>query len=208
MLHLIGTNTSPSESELLATRQILAEKEEELKRLEIEIATPEHHNPPIRERDEILEFVKVHLPILSPAKRMPRDVWVSIFIRCLPDTQFVGPSTKDGPLLIGSVCQAWRTISHSMPTLWASISADFEDLLPPPVMSLIERWLSRSGTCPLSLRIQDWRYSRAENELSEDITTLLSIFITRFDRWANIDLQLPRPRRISLHLPTHPTSTS
>jgi hypothetical protein len=77
MLHLIGTNNPPSEGELLATRQILAKKEEELASLEIEIAG---RSPPFTERDKIRQFIKAHIPILSPAKRMPRDVWELIFI--------------------------------------------------------------------------------------------------------------------------------
>jgi hypothetical protein len=186
MSHLIDTNNPPSEKELLATRQILTNKEEELASLEVEIAK-RSLSPPFKERDKIREFIKAHLTILSPAKRAPRDIWELIFCRCLPDTQFTRPSPKDAPLLLGRVCQAWRTISFSMPRLWTSIAVEF-DYLPPP-MRLIESWLARAGACPLSLQIRDLQFG---NGASDDLTALLSIFISLFDQWAHVDFHLPQ----------------
>lgn len=83
------------------------------------------------------------------------------------------------PLLLGSVCRRWRTIALSTPWLWASFALTIrEDCLKSHVL-LANTWLSRAGTCPLSIALGDGFYFC--------IQPLMQVFLLH---WYDIHLSL------------------
>ncbi|KAJ7887477.1 hypothetical protein B0H14DRAFT_1234205 [Mycena olivaceomarginata] len=61
------------------------------------------------------------------------------------------------PIILSTVCGTWRDIALAMHTLWSELEVRFDDLGTGVVsktgliVDSIDRWLSRAGSCPLSL---------------------------------------------------------
>ncbi|KAF7324197.1 hypothetical protein MKEN_00642700 [Mycena kentingensis (nom. inval.)] len=103
----------------------------------------------------------------SAVATLPSDVLAEIFARCLrpsPDVAIGhspslarldrpgGKPRPPAPLLLASVCAGWRAAALSLPFVWASVSVhtstDFES-----TEKLLELWLARAGTHPLTVAI-------------------------------------------------------
>lgn len=87
--------------------------------------------------------------LISPKEtaihRLHPELLSEIFLHCLPDDQYVTPDPLDAPLLVCRVCHYWREISLLTPKLWCSLN--IEDPSHPPLTTLAEMWLDRSGQC-------------------------------------------------------------
>ncbi|KAJ7439210.1 hypothetical protein FB451DRAFT_1570042 [Mycena latifolia] len=72
--------------------------------------------------DEPLEAeIKEHKALLSPIRRIPQDILETVFVACLPTAHNAIINVREVPLLLGHICSYWRSVAHSMPTLWTSI---------------------------------------------------------------------------------------
>lgn len=87
----------------------------------------------------------------SSMSTLPPEILTEIFVHCLPQEQFPVPSCREAPLLLTHVSSQWRTLALSTPELWAALHVDYKD--PVEDIPATELWLSRSGSCPLSLSI-------------------------------------------------------
>ncbi|KAJ7176130.1 hypothetical protein C8R43DRAFT_554763 [Mycena crocata] len=106
-----------------------------------------------RERELEQQVLDVQLNGYTyPVLTLPNEIVSEIFLQSL------GPANmrlKSGepPLVLGHICQTWRDIAVSTPTLWTQIA-----LMPTPrtvdrQLALLEILLTRSRDCPLSLSI-------------------------------------------------------
>jgi hypothetical protein len=138
-----------------------------------------------------------------PFLTIPPEVTAEIFTHCLP-TSISPPDIDTAPLLLDRICRGWRKIVRSSPGLWTSLKVDGIHI---PV-ALIETWLSRAQTMPLSLVLEvpdseetQWdtapviaaveRYSGTWHDLSLDIPhTQLYLFRS--------DLPLPLLERLTI----------
>ncbi|KAF9473895.1 hypothetical protein BDN70DRAFT_924938 [Pholiota conissans] len=88
----------------------------------------------------------------DPLSRLPVELVSKIFtnLRLLPT------DTPDritiSPLLLGTICRRWRTISWSIPELWSTIAIDICNTHG-GIADIIEPWLNRSCKLPLSINI-------------------------------------------------------
>ncbi|CAA7260367.1 unnamed protein product [Cyclocybe aegerita] len=92
-------------------------------------------------------------------RTLPIELKVKVFELCI---QGPGPSSST-PLALGAICHDWRQVAWDAPSLWAALSIKFNVLCcdkkpckaPPPPntnrLILLQEWLARSTTCPLSL---------------------------------------------------------
>ena len=141
------------------------------------------------DRDKLEASRKAQMALIPPVRRIPSELWIEIFLLCLPADEFVGINVLEAPLLLGRICSHWREIALSTTALWSSISIGDQQLsLRLAQMPLIEAWLARSGNLPLSIQIigcVDFAISGSND--------LLDIFIPFSSRWYNLDLWLPQP---------------
>ncbi|KAF8962992.1 hypothetical protein BDZ97DRAFT_1620486, partial [Flammula alnicola] len=120
----------------------------------------------LKEKEQTTQAtIKLYNRILSPARRVPPEIWSDIFYHCLPTKRNPIMSTSDAPLLLTRVCSAWRSAALSSPRLWARLHIPFacitvqEDQRQYFAREMKRRsegvkyWLSRSGTCPISLSV-------------------------------------------------------
>ncbi|EPQ51423.1 hypothetical protein GLOTRDRAFT_25420, partial [Gloeophyllum trabeum ATCC 11539] len=69
-------------------------------------------------RDCASRFLKDHLALLSPIRKLPDELLSEVFFRCLPDDEYVLPRVKSSPFLVCAVCHKWRDIALATPRLW------------------------------------------------------------------------------------------
>ncbi|KAK1223179.1 hypothetical protein PQX77_013946 [Marasmius sp. AFHP31] len=160
--HVLHTNYVPSAKELNEIRHLVIEPQERISKLDEEIASLQ------AQRDELQRFVDGHFALMAPFRRFPADIWGEIFAHCLPANKLnVAVCTdKEAPLLLTTVCRAWREITLNTPRLWSSVHISVSD--PPPHMKSdqlipereeaylqgVKLWLDRSGSRPLALSIR------------------------------------------------------
>ncbi|KAG2363466.1 hypothetical protein BDR07DRAFT_1608787 [Suillus spraguei] len=101
----------------------------------------------------VQQSLAFHEALASPASYLlPSELLGEIFLRCLPQTNYVTPSPDECPMVLTRVCRHWRAVALSTPRLWASLSIS---LLRADTASGDEykRWLEKARSVPLSIRV-------------------------------------------------------
>ncbi|KAF7340440.1 hypothetical protein MVEN_01964200 [Mycena venus] len=162
----LGTNYVPSEQEIKAIRDLLADPTEELARIKAEIDEMDAVIGQLKAKHASLKTViDAHRALISPIRHTPEDVLREIFVACLPTTHNALIDPSEAPILLGGICRHWRAVAHSTPMLWSSIhipiiSIDDENPafegtveVASKLEKFVEQWLKRSATCPLAVSV-------------------------------------------------------
>ncbi|KAF7314662.1 hypothetical protein MKEN_00940000 [Mycena kentingensis (nom. inval.)] len=200
----LHTNFCPSDDELFEIKSYLvterarfADIEESLRKLQ-------------RTRDELADHIAAYEALLSPARRIPGELWQEIFAAALPKDRNCTMSAMEGPLLFGRICSGWRAIVLQSPRLWASMhvvepsTSMFDYRVPPNAyeqkleqrLSAVKLWLERSGQLPLSISYHQGDDSRhwgvdPPPETATARSVLLTALIPYASRWKKLDLRFP-----------------
>lgn len=114
-----------------------------------------------------------------------------------------GHLTTVNPIVLGHVCASWRALSVSMNTLWSSLAVYRPK---PSHLPLIQLWLERSGSCPLTLSLSH----AVDGDRYQHVATehILSQYIRLAQRWKSIRLSLfdSKPYRPLLNLSSGSTA--
>ena len=124
----------------------------------------------------------------DPCTRLPFEVVAEIFVNCLPSSMFIAPSPYHAPILLSHVSASWRSISFSIPRLWSSLSIDLRRRVRNKSVEsdelMVGTWLSRAGTCPLSI------------SMASDIAItreFLDIFFSFCSQWRHVKINSLAP---------------
>ncbi|KAL5478924.1 hypothetical protein ACEPAI_2211 [Sanghuangporus weigelae] len=140
---------------------------------------------------------------------LPDELMFLIFLNCLEtdDIGCVTPSSTSAPLLPSWVCRRWRRICLSTPQLWTGIN--LQDLTRDGLyavnrtvlLSLLDLWISRSGSCPISIRFSYTDLSDAgsgmmlflpgpddDSAYLRDIRALIQKLVSCQHRWRALDM--------------------
>ena len=151
--------------------------------------------------------------VLSPIRRVPTEIWSMIFLMCLNadeddgngfrDEDFVEARENEAPLNIAGVCQRWRAIALSTPSLWRSLeitrTVDLHSSHPHPELAFL--WLARSAPHPISFSFGTEEDNVSTLRKLEDFHEpkrnfpLLQILVV------DMLMCMPRWRRVRLDLP-------
>ncbi|KAJ7156546.1 hypothetical protein C8R43DRAFT_414649 [Mycena crocata] len=147
-----------------------------------------------------------------PVLTLPNEIVSEIFIHFLP-TYPVCPSPTGlfSPTHLTQICRKWRQIAVATPTLWRAISLN-PDLQPAfdSRKQILETWLVRSCSCPVSVKICD-----DSDSVGQDIFQAL---LPHRLRWEYLELNItgeqlpildgPAPllRDVNLHFDRSPSS--
>ncbi|KAJ7796357.1 hypothetical protein B0H14DRAFT_2531784 [Mycena olivaceomarginata] len=116
-----------------------------------------------------------------PVLALPHEIICDIFIHFLPVYPSCPPLTgPHSPILLTHICGEWRRIALAFPALWRAIEISCDD--PAWLLSVA---LGRSGSSPLSIRVDEMRWSPG-NERVELVSTVLS----HRERWQYLSLCL------------------
>ena len=198
--HLLGTNKVPHAAECEKIRESIAAVQPLISQLDEDIARVQRVlERIIKEREVLKEYVNEHALLLTPARRVPVDIWSEIFFHCLPQGDDLFASNPDEvpdclsgrlsprhpPTLFLQVCSSWRNIALSSPTLWSSIPLHSPYTQVP--LSVVQTWLKRSQQAPLTVIL---------TPSSDELFTLLRgpaarAMFEQSHRWRSVRIKLP-----------------
>ncbi|KAF7348307.1 hypothetical protein MSAN_01784400 [Mycena sanguinolenta] len=158
----LNTNYVPSDSEVLEIRALVLDPSAEIARIDTQIEALEITLGQLKEQRAALKGpIDAHKALISPMRRIPQDVLLEIFFACLPTEHNAVIDPAEAPLVLGRISRHWRDVAYSVPMLWSSIHipALNYSLTPPNILlrleKIVEAWLERSATCPLSVSLID-----------------------------------------------------
>ncbi|KAJ7263143.1 hypothetical protein B0H12DRAFT_1103547 [Mycena haematopus] len=125
-------------------------------------------------------------PQIHPIQILPPELLSEIFLNVLPAyPECSGPSSL---LLLCTICRKWRAVAISTPELWRAIQITGSNKLRKLTAQseLLQIWLSRSGSCPLSLDLATHPLTQHPPLESE----LLQMAVLHSERWEHVDLYL------------------
>ncbi|KAF8214956.1 hypothetical protein K438DRAFT_1435500, partial [Mycena galopus ATCC 62051] len=64
------------------------------------------------------EPIDAHRALLSPIRRVPKDILLEIFFSCLSSKHNAPIDPHEAPFVLGHFCRHWRSIACSTPMLW------------------------------------------------------------------------------------------
>ena len=233
----LQSNDVPSESTMLEVTESLKASFNELQEVETEIQRLAKLMELMKmKRQSIQKIINDHHIILSPARRLPPDVLHEIFFHCLPTHHNPSMKYSESPLLLTRICSSWRAIALSSPRIWSKIhiplpgdpgvSEGFNETITVETRlndrrqrfagvmksrcDAVRSWLSRSGTCPLSLSVAYWGGDVSMHDSKEDelIQEMFDILLSFADRWTNVILSVPEDIHNKLQNDINPTMFS
>ncbi|KAF8919009.1 hypothetical protein CPB85DRAFT_1279821 [Mucidula mucida] len=160
-----------------------------------------------RQKEAITTSLSLHMSALSPIRRLPHDLLISIFYWA----SFNTPDSLDvaeAPWTLGMVCALWRNIVLTTPILWSTVILKPEYNPNSPLIAA--EYLRRSGLHPLSIG------ARFDDDLSalygiypHDAPYSLDVFellLKQCTRWKVVELHIADSftnplMSISRHLP-------
>ncbi|KAJ7601850.1 hypothetical protein DFH06DRAFT_378422 [Mycena polygramma] len=129
----------------------------------------------ISDRDELAQYADRCRTVLSPIRRVPTELWATIFDMCSPcapdgednlsDTttpeEEVNRLSQWHLLQLSQVSSLWHKIAMGTPKLWSKIVVDTSlwnqiTLSPAKLLSLLNSSLKRGGNHPLTMEIGVW----------------------------------------------------
>jgi hypothetical protein len=149
-------------------------------------------------RTELKHFVRNHRGAVSVMRRIPSDVLVEIFLRCLDPSAPLGPPYRGGTLeSIVQVCGRWRTIAMESPQLWRHFVIRGNPSNFAPLTREIRLQLGRSRQIPICITL----YTREPYEDTYP-TDILDLFLRVSARWQDIRLSLSHAHYMHLFAST------
>ncbi|KAJ7364261.1 hypothetical protein DFH08DRAFT_730841 [Mycena albidolilacea] len=143
----------------------------------------------LTERDQTHETLEAHRALLSPSRRIPPEVLGEIFVHCLPQDAFIDASVTHCPLLLTQISSNWRSVALMTPALWTSLKVNLSTTSCLPNLPLIQAWITRSGSCPLSFSIEESIQKDYYEEGMITSAAVLELYAPHYHRWRTIRLQ-------------------
>ncbi|KAK7018410.1 hypothetical protein R3P38DRAFT_2982623 [Favolaschia claudopus] len=115
--------------------------------------------------------------VIYPVSSLPPEILSHIFVRCLSSKR---PAKHLAPLLLTQICRLWREIALATPELWQAVALNARrDMVAHAHQNperLLEMWLDRSATLPLTLSLGG-------------LQSLVDMAMTHHDRWCEVTLE-------------------
>ncbi|KAF8646003.1 hypothetical protein AX16_007429 [Volvariella volvacea WC 439] len=148
-------------------------------------------NPPTHlssRRDEALSFIRCHQNVVSPIRRIPPEIWSTIFYHYTTSVRKQG--RRQFPLFVlALVCRKWRDIVYGMAPLWAcppSTRLFKHGLRPARAWPLFKAYVDRATGQPLTLDIT------SGDKESYDIERFARL-VSLAEQWGDITARLTFP---------------
>ncbi|KAJ7149639.1 hypothetical protein C8R46DRAFT_1125660 [Mycena filopes] len=158
--------------------------------------------------------LKQHLAsYIYPVLTLPNEVVSEIFLQTLDKSPSLGG--RASPIYLGHICQRWRDIALSTPSLWSTMDIAMRHFKAPQnYLRLLDVWLTRSRHCPLSVTFTDvfngrvWIMPRImEAILAHQARWETIEFNTSWDVLPDIQTALPLLGRLDIYLMAFQEST-
>ncbi|KAJ7130364.1 hypothetical protein C8R44DRAFT_905853 [Mycena epipterygia] len=122
-----------------------------------------------------------------PVLTLPNEIVVEIFIHFLPLYPRRPPTIGLlSPTMLGQICHKWREIAFCTPMLWRAISLHLAKTKQiKSNLAILQTWLKRSGSCPLSIRLVE------DLEQMPELDHFLHAIMPHCTRWEYLQLRHP-----------------
>ncbi|KDQ49572.1 hypothetical protein JAAARDRAFT_74613 [Jaapia argillacea MUCL 33604] len=134
-------------------------------------------------------------PVVSLMDILPPELVARIFISCLPNSHYIVPDRTTAPLLLTQICSPWRMFALQTSMLWSSAFLRITDShiihKSQSLLNILREWLSRSGTCLISLSIDHFVSPHFLHSVVDIATDLVSVAAPHSHRWKRIFLHVP-----------------
>jgi hypothetical protein len=145
--HLLKSNATPSDSEVITIRALITDAEASIEEL--------HRRFPVRDHasqvteSQLLKSIEAHRALLSPVRHLPSEILQEIFF-LYADNPYPNVRIATMPWRLGHISHRWRKIALSLPSLWDNIPKIYlyESGLEPSHFRALFCLLRRSGTSP------------------------------------------------------------
>ncbi|KAF8343315.1 hypothetical protein F5887DRAFT_1103970 [Amanita rubescens] len=132
---------------------------------------------------------------VSPINRLPREILAEIFCNCVPKmmSKTARMSASNAPLLLCRICSSWRQLALATREMWTTMGIVTCDWPTDPSTAdnVINTWLERSGTLPLTLRLEHKPSCDPASTMTALIENILSALGSQASRWQDVYISLP-----------------
>jgi hypothetical protein len=98
--------------------------------------------------------------IIYPVLTLPPEITAEIFKQCVDQVTIGDVASVPEPLLLASVCKAWRYIALTLPTIWSDIELFRSSDSTSRIEKLLPCWLPRVGGHPLKIDMASGKLNR------------------------------------------------
>ncbi|KAG7097521.1 hypothetical protein E1B28_004864 [Marasmius oreades] len=152
------------------------------------------------ERERLVGMMEGARALLSPVRRLPSELLLSVFCFLLEPEEYSLAISKFGNAVysptfnISRTCTFWRRIVHSNPDLWRSISVDVVGIdAKRRLLNLVYVYLENSRTSPLTIQITDNDFSPDDglyfNTIGNTGVDVIKALVRHSERWVKVDLR-------------------
>ncbi|KAF5332934.1 hypothetical protein D9758_015965 [Tetrapyrgos nigripes] len=183
-----------SETDISRIQHLIEDAEQDLERYDTEIgAMTQLLNKLQEQRKTLHRYTDEYKSLLAPVRRLPAELISEIcaFATCPNGLRISGGYIDAPTLALSQTCNVWRNIVYSRPALWSCLDIDLGKSTP-RTMSLLQRYLDRSGNAPLTFRIYAWDLDGGDDpdELNEDGWKMLEIILSHYLQWKEATFEL------------------
>ncbi|KAJ7285349.1 hypothetical protein C8J57DRAFT_1291258 [Mycena rebaudengoi] len=174
---LLSSTAVPSDGQISTIRDVIRAVEEQIDFKYHEVARLQEVIANLnRQRAELRVFANTHIGMISGMRRLPSELLTEIFL------QFVrtGRSFR-GPWIIATVCNRWRAVALSSPSLWCH----FLGIRRRRPAALLSAQLERSRNSPIYLNFRSHYFQTEADSLNA-----LDLFLAASTRWREVTLRL------------------
>ncbi|KAH6918805.1 hypothetical protein BKA70DRAFT_1248297 [Coprinopsis sp. MPI-PUGE-AT-0042] len=220
----LGTNRYIlSQAEVLGLAEAVKERQAKAAELALAIEQTRARLAELEARHTAhLEFIQGHSQLLSPICRVPEDVLIAIFLRCVEKgNRWDPPSCQQPSVAISQVCRYWRSLSLDTPLLWRNMDLKIPTFLQTPghVAALydvwckridsfndnVRAWTRRSSPHPLRVNLVSWNPSLPKEPPEERFNHAKAKYKSVID--TIVKETLPRLEELVCNLHFMPVST-
>jgi hypothetical protein len=141
-------------------------------------------------RDEFSYYIAEHQALLAPMRRLPAELLSQIFSHYCnhgySKEESRSTSFRKHPFTLAQVCRRWREVVLSTPAIWSKFRVEFDDYNMERCAAMTHAWLSKSGTCPLSLALE----GRVYEVPTQGRHPMVDAIIPYCDRIKSLDLNI------------------
>ncbi|THU92587.1 hypothetical protein K435DRAFT_208538 [Dendrothele bispora CBS 962.96] len=196
---VLHSSRVPSESDIPRIKQVLAESLVDLAKYDAHIEGLMGIVAELQQkRADLKKYVDEHRNLLSSMRRFPSEILGEIFDFCCSKhglsvygTTLLGDFQVNAPTLhLSQTCSRWRDVAISSPSLWSQMTVNFTYPRVCRAKPLIELYLFRSKSAPLSLRLASFGTPSGGPEDTEHLyaISVLSLLLSAAERWEHVDL--------------------
>ncbi|KAJ7085626.1 hypothetical protein C8R43DRAFT_1082735 [Mycena crocata] len=196
---LTTTNVPPTDHQTSHIQRVIAEREQLGRELNHQyyVARASLEDVEYRRDQNRRDIVRLKA-VISPVRRIPREILAEIFHFCVVNSRFINYSysvadPRHAPVILTHVCSFWRDVGINTPRLWDRLSLYFSKHASNSGMESMVRELANRST-PHPLRIDvgtaDVEY---ENGQPLDILPALATLQDVCERMETLHVDLPLP---------------